>query len=552
MKVLGLNGWSERGHDGGATLIVDGKLIFSIEEEKLILKRHAYDTLPKESIKAALNYGKLTLDDIDKVCIGWNYEKLYEMLGKKFITKEEMSFALFEDIKYANKIEYIDHHIAHAYSAFVPSNFDKSLVLIIDGQGEYIGTSLYYAERENNKMSLLMETPASLGYFYSAITNQIGFRGGEEGKTMGLASYGKPCYYDLIKKYIYIENDVLKCSFTIPKVSKDEEDATIAKWETILSTVIPKRSGRIEKVTDEIIPYANLAASAQKILDEVLRTLLKKYAKDYNVHNVCIAGGVGLNCPTSTSIERMDIIENVFVQPASNDGGISLGAAIKGAIDCGDEVLIEMVPYLGNEYSDEQIKSTLINMGYEFEVMNNVPKTLAKLINEGNIVANYQGRLELGPRALGNRSLLASPKKYEMLVRMNNLKGREVWRPLAPAVLFECQKEYFGSDIFSPHMTKNFDVVENKKCLLQAITHVDGTSRVQSVTRDYNELFYEIINEFYKLSGIPVLINTSFNVKGEPIVCTPKDAINSFERMNLDYLAVGKYLVKGKNGSKEV
>lgn len=547
MKVLGINGWSERGHDGGASLIVDGKLLFSVEEEKLICKRHAYDTLPLESIKACLNYGNITMDDIDRVVIGWDYEKLYEMLGKKFISKEEMSKALFNDEKYADKIEYLTHHQVHAYSAFIPSNYDKALVLIVDGQGEYMGTSVYLADRNSKNLKLLMETPVSLGYFYTGITKQIGFKGGEEGKTMGLASYGEPTYVEELRKLINLdENGNINCAFHIDKVGKDEEKASLEKWKELLSNIIPKRNGKIIEVTEDILPYANLAKSSQVILEEIMCGLIKKYVKETGVHDVCIAGGVGLNCPTSSAVENMDEVSRVFVQPAANDGGISLGAAIKGAIDLGDDVKIEMIPYLGPEYSNKEIEKALKEKDYNYDEFDNIEEVIARLLAEGKIVANYQGRLELGPRALGNRSLLASPEKYEMLVRMNELKGREVWRPLAPAVMYDKQETVFDSDIFSPHMTKNFKVLNEMKDRLQAITHVDGTARIQSVTKEYNELFYNIINEFYKLTGIPVVINTSFNVKGEPIVCTPQEAIDSFERMNLDYLSIGNYLVKRK------
>ena len=547
MKVLGINGWSERGHDGGASLIVDGKLLFSVEEEKLICKRHAYDTLPLESIKACLNYGNITMDDIDKVVIGWDYEKLYEMLGEKFISKEEMSKALFNDEKYADKIEYLTHHQAHAYSAFIPSNYDKALVLIVDGQGEYMGTSVYLADRNSKNLKLLMETPVSLGYFYTGITKQIGFKGGEEGKTMGLASYGEPTYVEELRKLINLdENGNVNCAFHIDKVGKDEEKASLEKWKELLSNIIPKRNGKITEVTEDILPYANLAKSSQVILEEIMCGLIKKYVKETGVRDVCIAGGVGLNCPTSSAVENMDEVSSVFVQPAANDGGISLGAAIKGSIDLGDDVKIEMIPYLGPEYSNKEIEKALKEKDYNYDEFDNIEEVIARLLAEGKIVANYQGRLELGPRALGNRSLLASPEKYEMLVRMNELKGREVWRPLAPAVMYDKQETVFDSDIFSPHMTKNFKVLNEMKDRLQAITHVDGTARIQSVTKEYNELFYNIINEFYKLTGIPVVINTSFNVKGEPIVCTPQEAIDSFERMNLDYLSIGNYLVKRK------
>ena len=545
MKVLGLNGWIERGHDGGASLIVDGKLIYSIEEEKLIGKRHAYDTMPIESIKKCLEYGNLTLDDIDKFVIGWNYPLIYKMLNKEFISKEEMSMHLFGDIKYASKIEYLDHHLAHAYSTFIPSNFKEALVFVIDGQGEYMGTSLYLANE--NGMKLLMETPVSLGYFYTAITKQIGFRSGEEGKTMGLASYGSPVYYETLKKLINVDdNGDINCVFKIKKESKDEEEATLKKWKSLLSLIIPKREGRILEVSDDIIPYANLANSAQKLVGEIMTKTITKYVEETNVHNVCLAGGVALNCPTNSAVEALKEVDKVFVQPAANDGGISLGSAIKGSIDLKDKVNIEMIPYLGEEYTDKEIEKSIRDYGYKYEKFDDIAKVVAELLANQKIVANFQGRLELGPRALGNRSILASPEYYDMLIRMNTLKGREVWRPLAPAVMYDKQKEVFDSNIFSPHMTKNFNVLNNMKNRLQAITHVDGTARIQSVTKEYNYIFYNIIKEFYRITGIPVVINTSFNIKGEPIVCTPDKAIESFEKMNLDYLAIGKCLVKKK------
>lgn len=547
MKVLGLNGWTERGHDGGTSLIIDGKLVFSVEEEKLIGKRHAYDTIPSESIRKSLEYANITMDDIDKFVFGWDYEQIYSMIGKKFITKEEMSKKLLGDEKYSKKLEYLTHHLAHAYSAFIPSNYDEALVFIIDGQGEYMGTSLYLASRKNKEMKLLMETPISLGYFYTGITKQIGFHSGEEGKTMGLASYGEPIYLNELRKLISLDDEGnLRCCFNIEKVDKDEESMTLVKWKELLAKIIPKREGRIIKVDDEIIPYANLAKSAQDLLSEIMRGIIFKYVKETGVNKVCLAGGVALNCPTSSAIEQMEEVEEVFVQPAANDGGISLGAAIKGALDLGDDVKIDMVPYLGPEYTDLEIVSALKSKKYQYTRYDDISKKIAKLIASGNIVANFQGRIELGPRALGNRSLLASPEKFDMLVRMNNLKGREVWRPLAPAVMYDKQEEVFDSGIFAPHMTKNFNVLDSAKSKLEAITHVDGTARVQSVTKEYNERFYNIISEFYKITGIPVVINTSFNVKGEPIVCTPEEAIDSFERMNLDYLALGNYLVERK------
>lgn len=549
MKVLGLNGWTGRGHDGGASLIIDGKLIASIEEEKLINKRHAFDRLPIESIKSVLKIGNVSLDEIDKIAFGWDYEEIYRTIGEKFVTKKEMSKILFGTTKYSDKIDYISHHLAHAYSTFIPSNYEEALVLIVDGQGEINGTSIYKASRKENKMELLMESTASLGYFYSAATEHIGLSSGEEGKTMGLTAYGEPVYYNELKKLIYIEAGVLKCPFKIQKVSKDEEDETIKKWLELFAKIIEKRTKKgILEISKDVPKYANFAKSIQKVLEEILKELITYYYNQTKINNVAIAGGVGLNCPANSAIESLDFIEDVFVQPAANDGGISLGAAIKAAIDLGDNLEIEMIPYLGTEYTDSEIKDELDELSkkyfFTYQKSNDIAKSVAKLIYEDNIVANFQGKIELGPRALGNRSLLASPIKKEMLIKMNNLKGREIWRPLAPAVLFEEQKKWFDYEKFSPFMIKNCLVNEEKRDLLKAITHVDGSARIQSVNKEYNEKFYNIIKEFFNLSNVPVVINTSFNIKGMPIVATVEEAIKSIIEMNIDYMSIGDYLVK--------
>lgn len=545
MIILGLNGWTERGHDGGASILENGKLTYAIEEEKLIGLRHAYDRIPNQSISLILKERNLQLDDIDVFSIGWDYPMLYGMLSKEFISKSEMSMALFGTEKYAEKIKYVNHHQAHAFSTFYPSNFKDALVLIIDGQGEYMATSIFEAHRETGEMKLLYETNISLGYFYAGITKHIGFFEGQEGKTMGLASYGNPVYLDELRQYINIDqNGDLKCAFSVKKQSKDEEDETLKIWSDILKNIIPARKGKIIKVDEEIMPCADLATSAQVLLEEILKTLVTKYYKKTGITDIAIAGGVGLNCTSSSAIEALPFVTGVFIQPAANDGGISLGTAIKTAVDYGEKVEIEMIPYLGPAYSNNEIENELKKWHLSYERVDNIEEVIAKLLSKQNIVANFQGRLEFGPRALGNRSLLADPRTKEMLIRLNTLKGREVWRPLAPAVLFEHQGEYFDYEGFTPHMTKTCNVLKEQQEQLKAITHVDGTARVQSVTRKYNKRFYEIINEFYKIAGIPVVINTSFNVKGEPIVCTPKDAIRSSKEMNLDYLAIGDFIVK--------
>ena len=469
------------------------------------------------------------------------------MIGKEFLTKEELSEAIFGSQKYANKIEYVTHHVAHAYSTFYPAKYDKALALVIDGQGEYMATSVFLADKEKRDMKLLMETPISLGYFYAGITKHVGFRGGEEGKTMGLAPYGTPKYYEALKRLIYVDEEGnLKCAFSIKKESKDEEVASLEKWEELLNTIIPKNNEPIKQISEDIQDYADLAASGEKLLEEIVVALVKKYVKETDVHNIAIAGGVGLNCPMSSLIESLEEVDSVFVQPASNDGGISLGAAIYGAVKEGEDVDIKMIPYLGDEYTDEEILKAIEEKEYSYEYHENIEKVIADLLSQDCLIGNYQGRIEFGPRALGNRSILSSPIHPETLVKINTLKGREVWRPLAPAVMYDKQTEIFDSSIFSPYMTKNFQVLEEAKDKIPVATHVDNTARIQSVTKEYNEVFYNIIKEFDEITGVPVVINTSFNVRGEPIVNTPKEAINSFENIKLDYLAMGHYLIKRK------
>ncbi|MBQ9071928.1 MAG: hypothetical protein IJY25_02085 [Bacilli bacterium] len=546
MKILGLNGWETRGHDGGASLIIDGKLVSAVEEEKLIGFRHAYDTLPIESINFVLGENNLTLDDVDKIAIGWDYPYLYSLINQEFLSKEEVSKIIFNTEKYADKIEYVKHHDAHAASAFYPSRYKDAIVLVIDGQGEIMGTSIYIANDYKIKHKV-METPVSLGYFYSAITEHIGFDCGEEGKTMGLASYGEPIYADALKKLINVDSDGnLNCVFKIKKTGKDEEDATIDKWHEFLDLIIDRREGKIKKVTDDIKPYADLAASAQSVIGDIIVELVRNTYQKYKIQDVVIAGGVGLNCPTNTMVENQPYIQNVFIQPAANDGGISLGAALYVASKNEKNLDIDMTAYLGPEYTENEILESIYKTGAKYIKMNYRGEEIANLLNNNYIVANYFGKLEFGPRALGNRSLLANPKEYDMLVRMNQLKGREVWRPLAPIVLYSKQKDWFNYDKESLYMIKNCLVNLFNKENIQAVTHVDNTARIQSVTRQSNSQLYDILNEFYKLSKIPVLINTSFNIKGCPIVNNPADALYSAKKMNIDYLALGDYLVDVK------
>lgn len=540
MKIIGLNGYTDRGHDGGATLIIDGKVVFAIEEEKLINKRHAYDCYPKESINTILNEFKLSLDDIDLFVYGWNYETIYKMIGNKNDIKKKMCEDILGDAKYENKFIFSEHHIAHALSSFYPSKFKKALSIVVDGQGEYMATSVYLCEK-NKFPKLVYETPVSLGYFYSAITCHIGFRIGEEGKTMGLASYGKPIYYDILKRYINENEGKLISKFIIKKKSKDEEKETINKWSKILNDILPKREGSIENVDDEIIPYANLASSAQKLLEDILINFTKYYINKYNIHRICLSGGVCLNCSANSRIEEMADVKDVFIQPAANDGGVSLGAAMYGSLYLGEKIKKTFNIYSGTMLLPSEIETELKRLKLNYTYIKKIEDIIAEKLSCDEIVAIYNGRIEFGPRALGNRSLLANASNPDMIIKLNTLKGREVWRPLAPIVLYKDQTKYFNYKKKSLYMLKNTYVKGNK---IPSVTHIDNTARIQTVTKKSNEHLYKILKSYTKISGTPVLINTSFNVKGEPLVNSVENAVISAKKMHISFLAIGNYFIE--------
>lgn len=557
MKILGLNAspWLSVGHDASAAILVDGKLKFAIEEERLIRKRRAYDALPILSAKSCLETQNLTLDDIDCIVFDWDFEKVGLAEINYAISKKEIMERFFPKkyFKYTKvpEIRFVEHHLSHASATYRSSSFDKSAILVIDGQGEYCSTSIWLGENNSITRIWSNKIEESLGYMYGAIARYIGMRNGDEGKLMGLAPYGE------VKEEIV---SVLK-SIT-PKIQKDDlkrkngqQKIIVSQWingleeqlghKDNLRTGFNKMSSYFSKNIEFSKFQKDLAASAQYFLEQKILELVDKAIELTNCKNICLSGGVTLNCIANQRIVESEKIDNLFVHPATNDAGCAIGAALQVSsetTECFSKNLDD--PYLGFEYSDNEIKSELENFKLTYKHTKNPSKYAAQLLLKGNIIGWFQGRMEFGPRALGNRSVLALPAQKDMWLKVNIVKERESWRPLAPSVLSSSAKDFFTISNDFKYMIVGAQVKESIKEKVPSIVHIDGSSRPQSVYSELNQQYHNLIQKVGELTGTPLVLNTSFNGKGEPIVCSPRDAIKAFYGSGLDYLVIGSFILK--------
>ena len=555
-------------HNSAAALLKDGHVIAAVEEERFSRKKFD-DGYPKMAIDWCLNECAISPKQIDSVAFYdkpiLKFERLLDnyiavaprgmysfldtipkWLHKRLWIKNEIKNHL-KDFK--GNIIFPEHHMSHAAYAFYTSEFDESAILTIDGVGEWTTASLGIAK--NNKIQLTNDIrwPHSLGLFYSAFTYFLGFKVNEgEYKLMGLSSYGKPKYYDLIKEnLIDVKNDgsihlnMKYFAFTYDKVMTNENFAQ-------LFGIPPRKEG--EK-TEQI--HYDIGASAQKVLEDVMLKMVNHIYLKTKMKNLCMSGGVALNGVANYQILKNGPFDNVHIPPSPGDGGSAVGCAQylyfvhnnkKRIIENNHSKLIQENVYVGPSYNDEYIIKFLDsnNIKYEkFEKQSLLKKT-AQLISTGNIVGWYQGKMEWGPRALGNRSILADPRNASMKDILNEkIKHRESFRPFAPSVLEEYASDFFDIDIPSPYMLIVAKV--KKPEIIPAVTHVDGTSRLQTVSNDANPLYYDLINEFYKITGVPVIINTSMNVMGEPIVNTPEQAFQMIVKTDMDCLVMGNNLI---------
>jgi carbamoyltransferase len=548
-------------HDSAACLIKDGVIVAVAEEERFTREKHD-NAFPINTINFCLAKAGITAKQLSHVAF---YEKpllKFERILYTFAKTFPKSFWYFyraipswmneklriertirKKLKYDGKVLFVPHHLSHAASAFLVSPFDDAAIITCDGVGEWATTTIGLGKGGSIKLLKEIDFPDSLGLLYSALTAYLGFEvNNDEYKVMGLASYGKPRYYDAFKKIIDIKYDG---SFRLEmKYFSYEHRQRMFSKEMIRLLGAPKKKD--EKITSR---HQDIAATLQKITEEIMVRIANHAYKMTGSKNLCLAGGVALNCVANGKLLSSTRFKRLFIQPAAGDSGGAIGAAfyIHNSLLKNKRSYVMDDTYLGTEFSDAEIKDFLDknNISYESLGEDELLKRIAKLIHQNKVVGWFQGRMEFGPRALGSRSILANPCNPKMKDILNRkVKHREEFRPFAPAVLADKAGEYFEMSYDSSFMLQTFNVRKDKQRMLPSITHVDGTARVQTVTREQNKRFYNLIKEFGALSGVPIIINTSFNVRGEPIVNTPKDAHDCFRNTEIDYLVMGNCLIR--------
>ncbi len=572
MYILGISCFY---HDSSVALLKDGKIIAAAEEERFTRKKH--DTgFPINAINFCLNYENIKIKDIDY--IGF-YEKpflKFERILSQHLNNFPRSLRMFvksmpnlinekiriskiirKKLKYKKEILYIDHHLAHAASSYLVSPFKKSAILTIDGVGEWATTALGYGKENKIFIEEEIRFPHSLGLLYTAITTYLGFKANnDEYKVMGLAPYGKPIYFEKLKeKLIKLEKD--------GSYKLNMDYFAYNYKEQMFSEKFIEEFGTSRKKESDITQFhKDMAASLQKLYEHILFMILNYLYKKYKLKNLCISGGCGLNSVANGKILKNTSFENIYIQPASGDGGTSIGVVsyIYNSILNNKRNFVMDSAYLGPEYNDDEIKNFLNKEEIKYSKFPNEERLLdqvSKLIYNNNVIGWFQGRMEFGPRALGNRSILSNPCNPNMQDILNlKVKHREKFRPFAPVICEEDVNKYFDGDkklqMPSYYMLMVYPIKEEKRKLIPAVTHVDGSGRLQVLNKKYNELYWRLIKQFGKLSKVPILINTSFNIRGEPIVCSPKEAYKCMMGTGIDYLVLGNYLIKRDDNPKHM
>ena len=591
--ILGISAFY---HDSAAAILVDGKIIAAAQEERFTRKKHD-PSYPFNAVNFVLNHAKLKLSDIDQIVF---YEKpflKFERLLETYVAFAPKGFKSFikampiwlneklfqkklifnhlkkhdENFNDEKKILFSEHHLSHAASAFYPSPFTEAIVLTADGVGEWATTTVAIGNGKNLEIKKELHFPHSLGLLYSAFTYYTGFKvNSGEYKLMGLAPYGKPKYVDIIlNKLIDLKEDG---TFMLHQDYFNYATGltmTNKKFDNLFGQ--KPRKPESEKITQF---HMDIASSIQKVTEKIMIMLAKSLKDEYGISNLCLAGGVALNCVANGKILEEKIFDNIWVQPASGDAGGSLGAALAlWHIENKEERIVSknddmQGSYLGNEFSDKQVQDIFEDIGAQYSLINedDLMDKVTNDLSNGKAIGWFQGRMEFGPRALGNRSILGDPRSEKMQKNLNlKVKYRESFRPFAPSILIEDVANWFNINVDSPYMLMvasikkekkiemtdeqkklfGIDLLNIKRSEIPAVTHVDYSARIQTVHKNTNQKFYNLIKEFKEKTNCPILINTSFNIRGEPIVNTPLDAFNCFMGTDLDILVVGNcYLDK--------
>ena len=589
INILGISCYY---HDSSAALIINGEIMSAVQEERFSRIKND-SSFPTNSINFILKKNNLRLNEITHIVF---YEKpflKFTRLLETYLSNAPLGFTSFKkavpiwikeklfqkreiqlefkklDKNFEGKILFSEHHLSHAASAFYPSPFEEALILTFDAVGEYTTTSIAIGKNNKIEFKKAINYPHSLGMLYSSFTYYCGFKVNEgEYKLMGLAPYGHPKYKEIIyDKLIQVHEDG---SFFLNMKYFDYSTGL-----RMINKKFENLFGRKTKLPEDQLDqfHMDIAASIQKVIEEIIIKICHYYQKEYDLKNLCLAGGVALNCVVNGEILKSQIFEDIWIQPAAGDAGGSLGAALSVWYDMlkNQRFIVKgsdsmKGSFLGPEFTNSEIKSELDRLGakYEFIDEDQLSNKVSDLLVEKKLIGWFQGALEFGPRALGNRSIIAHPGDMDMQKKINmSVKFREGFRPFAPAVLSEETFNFFENNNLNNYMlivssikdslkenqnllnnTSGFKKLNIKRSILQAITHVDYSARVQSVNKEQNLKFYKLIKKFYEKSKIPILINTSFNINNEPIVCTVEDAFRCFLVTDLDYLVCGNYILE--------
>ena len=557
MISIGIN-YSQM-HDSSACISRDGEVLFAIAEERLSRVKHDA-RFPERSIRACLDFAGVHPAELDFVCFGWppitaavrhdlkcmiagsqplDYVSVATLFRRYMsFTRQHNGERPFLERFAATKAQFrfVDHHLAHAISAYSFSGFDDAAVLVLDGRGAWEATSLWHGRDGKLEHVWTIPWPNSLGLFYAQFTCYLGFQPySDEWKVMGLAPYGEPGIN--LREFIVPNDNPYKVS---TRLLLGRDSAPLAG---ITARLGPKREPE-----SEIDPHhKNLAFAVQDACEEAMMTLARAAIAKTGSRNLCLAGGVALNSKANGKILSSQIVDRIFVQPAAGDDGVCLGAALAPYIDNGGKLPMHKMrhAYLGSANSDEEIEKTLRTYKLKMTRVADPAAAAAEMLANGKILGWFQGRMEFGPRALGARSILGDPRDPEMNAKVNNaVKFREWWRPFAPSMLAEVADQYIESATDSPFMILTAQVKPEKRSVIPSVTHVDGSARPQTVERDVNPLYWRLIHEFGDRTGVPVVMNTSFNLRGEPIVSTPTDAVRTFFSSGMDALVIGSFVVE--------
>jgi carbamoyltransferase len=549
MLTLGINYGS---HDSAAAIARDGEILFATAEERLSRKKHD-GGFPLLAIKACLAHAGAKLVDLDEVAFGWQSASATRSADmRNFFTDAHpmgwwgvlraQSVGRIEEYQRdgerlfrrhvgqpKNGFKRIDHHYAHALSAYPVSGFDEATVVVIDGRGAWEATSIWHGKGSELRLVEMIRWPNSVGLFYAQFTWWLGFeRFQDEWKVMGLAPYGGPGV-DL-GGFIRVSDG--HYSVNAPLLLDD-----LSRIEKVL--------GPARKVDEPLsVRHRDVAWAVQDACERAELAIIGRAVSLTGSRNLCLAGGVALNSKANGLILSQRLVDRIFIQPAATDDGVSIGAALAAPVAAGFRCGEMTKAYLGSQAPSDEIETVLRTYKLSYTRLDDPAETAADLLTRGKLIGWYQGREEFGPRALGNRSILADPRDVQNRDRVNNaVKFREDWRPFAPSVLEEAGASLFENYHTTPFMTLTFQVKPEKKAAIAAAVHVDGSARVQSVTRDQNERYYDLIKNFAAKTGVPAVLNTSFNLKGEPIVNSPFDAIRTFYTSGLDALILDRYLI---------